>query len=87
MLSDADLAILAAPPNRYARCTAAVRAEYEHVPDHEFRQARAEVLAALADQAQLYRTPTGRRLWETAARTNLVVELALLAHPTVGEGP
>jgi predicted metal-dependent HD superfamily phosphohydrolase len=32
-LSDADLAILAAPPHRYSAYVAAVRAEYTHVSD------------------------------------------------------
>src|SRR3954470_2045000 len=32
-LSDADLAILAAPPERYAEYTASVRSEYAAVPD------------------------------------------------------
>lgn len=50
VLCDADLAILAAAPPVYAAYTAAVRAEYAHVPDDLFRPGRAAVLGALADQ-------------------------------------
>ncbi|MFN0282781.1 MAG: metal-dependent phosphohydrolase [Kineosporiaceae bacterium] len=79
VLSDADLAILAAPTDRYARYAAAVRAEYAHVPDAAFRAARAAVLTSLAGAAQLYRTETGRARWERAARANLAAEVALLS--------
>ena len=45
VLSDADLAILAATPERYAEYAADVRREYAHVPDDLFRAGRAAVLA------------------------------------------
>ena len=50
-LSDADLAILAAPPERYAEYVAAVRAEYAHVPDDLFAAGRASILERAARQA------------------------------------
>ncbi|APB00377.1 HD domain-containing protein [Nocardia seriolae] len=78
VLCDADLAILAAAPPVYAAYTAAVRAEYAHVPDDLFRPGRAAVLGALADQPALFRTPTGRARYEDAARANLAAELATL---------
>ncbi|MEC3954331.1 metal-dependent phosphohydrolase [Nocardia sp. CDC153] len=78
VLCDADLAILAADPETYAAYTAAVRAEYAHVPDELFRTGRAAVLTALADQPALFRTPTARTRYESAARANLAAELATL---------
>lgn len=78
VLCDADLAILAADESAYAAYTAAVRAEYAHVPDDLFRPGRAAVLAALAEQPNLFRTPTARSRYESAARANLAAELAAL---------
>lgn len=74
-LCDADLAVLASSPRRYAAYATAVRAEYGHVPDGDFRRGRAEVLRALLAHEQLFATPEGRRRWEQAARRNLAAEL------------
>lgn len=74
-LSDADLAILAAPPDRYAAYTAAVRAEYAHVPDEDFRAGRTNVLRALLAGTSIYRTPHAHTHWEMSARANLSREL------------
>ena len=77
-LSDADLAILAAPAQRYAAYAAGVRADFAHVGDADFRAGRAAVLRDLASQPHLFRTEHGRTLWERAARANLERELAEL---------
>lgn len=77
-LLDADLAILAAGRKRYRAYTTAVRAEYAHVPDAEFRRGRAQVLEAFARRDHLYRTSTGRERWERAARANLAHEISEL---------
>jgi len=76
LLSDADLAILAAPTPDYDRYTRAVRAEYAHVAEPAFRAGRAAVLRRLLAADPLFRTETGRRLWQQAARSNLRAELA-----------
>lgn len=78
-LSDADLAILAAPPARYAAYVAAVRAEYAHLDDATFRAGRRAVLEGLAAKPELFHTPVARARWEDAARANLTRELAELA--------
>jgi predicted metal-dependent HD superfamily phosphohydrolase len=80
-LCDADLKILAAPADRYAGYTAAVRAEYAHVPHDAFRAGRANILRALLDAPAVYRTPHGRRYWETQARNNIRAELDQLRAP------
>ncbi|MEV0246072.1 metal-dependent phosphohydrolase [Nocardia sp. NPDC050712] len=81
VLCDADLVILAADAPGYAAYTAAVRAEYQHVPDELFRAGRAAVLQGLARQPHLFRTPVARTRFEDAARANLAAELADLTAP------
>jgi predicted metal-dependent HD superfamily phosphohydrolase len=78
VLSDADLAVLAAAPERYARYVAGVRREYAHVPDDAFAAGRAAVLRDLLAHDRLYRTPLGFARWEDAARANLARELSTL---------
>lgn len=78
-LSDADLAILAAPPRRYEEYVAAVRLEYPHLDDETFRAGRAQVLESLADKPHLFHTPHARERWEEIARANLERELVLLS--------
>lgn len=75
-LSDADLAILAAPAVRYDEYVAAVRREYAHLPDDVFGEGRAAVLGALADKPQLFHTAYAVEHWEAPARANLDRELA-----------
>lgn len=80
VLSDADLAVLAAAADRYAEYTAAVRAEYAHVADDAFRAGRAAVLRDLLDGPGLYRTP-GAQQWQESALANLTNELRELQCP------
>lgn len=77
-LSDADLAILATPTDRYTAYTAAVRAEYAHVPDDAFVAGRATLLQTLLDAPAIYRTPHARQHWEPQARSNIRIELTQL---------
>jgi predicted metal-dependent HD superfamily phosphohydrolase len=77
-LCDADLAILAAPPDRYAEYVAGVRREYAHVPEDAFTTGRLAVLEALADKEHLFETSHGRAAWEPTARANLAAELVSL---------
>jgi len=82
LLCDADLAVLAAPPQAYAAYAEAVRAEYAKVGDEEFLAGRLELLTELLD-TDIYRTGKGRQLVERA-RANVTdeclrLELALAA--------
>ncbi len=81
-LSDADLAILAAPESRYAEYVADVRREYAHVPDDLFRAGRAAVLRDLLAKDTLFHTHHARARWERAARDNVEAELAGLEADT-----
>jgi predicted metal-dependent HD superfamily phosphohydrolase len=77
-LSDADLAILAAPAGRYEEYAADVRGEYSHVPDDAFRAGRAAILRDLLGKPHLFHTAYAREHWEAPARANVERELAAL---------
>jgi predicted metal-dependent HD superfamily phosphohydrolase len=78
-LSDADLAILAAPAERYAEYAASVREEYAAVPDEAFAAGRTAILRDLLAKPHLFHTAYAQRAWEDAARANVQQELAKLA--------
>ena len=78
-LSDADLAILAAPRERYDAYVADVRSEHAGIADVDFRTGRAAILSDLLDKPELFHTRQGRTLWETAARANVTAEVEELA--------
>jgi predicted metal-dependent HD superfamily phosphohydrolase len=78
VLCDADLAVLGGTPADYRAYARAVREEYRHVPDDQFRVGRSAVLRRLLGADHLFGTPTGRTLWEQAARANISGELERL---------
>jgi predicted metal-dependent HD superfamily phosphohydrolase len=77
VLCDADLAVLAAPPESYAAYASAVRLEYGHLGDQEFTNGRIAVLEHLLALPTLYRTEAALP-WTDTARANLTAELTLL---------
>jgi predicted metal-dependent HD superfamily phosphohydrolase len=79
VLADADLSILGAEPDRYARYAVDVRAEYAHVPDDAWATGRAAVLAGFAGRRRLYRTDVAHTRLDVAARRNLAWELRTLS--------
>ena len=78
VLCDADLAVLAGPPEAYAVYASAVREEYAHLTDAEFTTGRIAVLERLLALPALYRLPAVADAWEPRARANLTAELTLL---------
>jgi len=78
VLSDADLAILAAEPERYADYVATVRREYAHVPDDLFAAGRARILGDLLAKPTVFHTDHARTHWEARARANVEQELSEL---------
>jgi predicted metal-dependent HD superfamily phosphohydrolase len=78
VLCDADLAVLAAPPDAYAGYASAVRAEYGHLSDADFTAGRIAVLERLLALPALYRLPENAQRWTATARANLTAELTLL---------
>ncbi len=79
LLCDADLAILASDPDRYASYAAGVRRDFAHVGDAAFAQGRAAVLRQLLDRPALFATAHAYAHWEKPARHNMATELMLLA--------
>ena len=75
---DADLAVLAAPPDIYDIYTANVRKEYGHMSDADFRAGRAGILEGLANRDQLFFTTAGQAKFEALARRNLRREIESL---------
>ena len=73
LLCDADLAVLAAPADRYQAYVAAVREEYAAVPEEDFLAGRLAVLEPLA-ATEIFRSGKAQSL-KPAARTNLEQEL------------
>jgi predicted metal-dependent HD superfamily phosphohydrolase len=73
---DADLAILGAPADEYARYREAIRTEYAWVEPERFRAGRREVLERFLARESIYRTPAIRDRFEAAARENIATELA-----------
>ncbi|WP_419705351.1 hypothetical protein [Promicromonospora sp. NFX87] len=74
VLNDADLAMLAAEPQRYKEYKAAVRAEYAHIPVEDYLRARIRVIERLLARKSLFLSPMGAA-WEEPARQNLDMEL------------
>jgi predicted metal-dependent HD superfamily phosphohydrolase len=77
VLCDADLAMLAAEPQRYKAYLTALRAEYAHIPVEEFVRARIAILRRLQERPRLFASPLGHG-WEEPARQNVDAELQRL---------
>lgn len=78
ILLDADLAILGAPEADYRRYAAAIRQEYAHINDADFRQGRRSVLELFLNRKRLFLTETMFQQGEQRARENLRRELATI---------
>lgn len=73
-VSDADLAILGAEPDRYRASVHALRAEAAGVDEPTWRASRRAALAAFAATRPLFHTALGNSRWEGPARANLAAE-------------
>jgi len=77
VLCDADLAMLAAEPQRYKAYLHDVRAEYAHLPAEDYVRARVRILHKLLARPSLFSSPLGAS-WEEPARQNVSAELQRL---------
>ena len=77
VLSDADLAAVAATPQEYKKYRQLLREEYGHVDDLTYLRARRLVVRHLLARPSVFQSPRGQA-WETRARENLEAELAKL---------
>jgi predicted metal-dependent HD superfamily phosphohydrolase len=78
LLCDADLAILASPPEQYHSYVAAIREEYAAVPDDHFAAGRLRVLLQIR-RTSVFRTTKARNKLTAAAHRNLDAECQALA--------
>ncbi len=76
LVLDADLAILAAPPEDYAAYRNAIRQEYTWVTEADWIVGRGRVLSAFLAREQIYHRPAQRNRLEAAARENIARELS-----------
>ncbi len=75
---DIDLAILGAPPARFAEYEEQVRREYAWVPQRVFDNARAGILRRFLERPSIYATTLFRERLDSTARSNLEATLARL---------
>lgn len=76
---DLDLSVLASPVPQYDAYCRAIRAEFDWVPESDYRQGRTRVLESFAQRDAIYRTPELALAWDAPARANLRRELSSLA--------
>ena len=75
---DFDLSVLGAAPAVYDAYANAIRREYAHVADADYRRGRSRILSMFLGQPAIFRSPDLRARWEESARGNLMMELARL---------
>jgi predicted metal-dependent HD superfamily phosphohydrolase len=80
LLLDIDLAILAAPTERFQEYCEQIRFEYAFVPAAIFAPKRAQILREFLSQPKIYHSFLGAK-FEAAARLNLATEISNLLGP------
>jgi predicted metal-dependent HD superfamily phosphohydrolase len=78
ILISIDLSILGAEPARYDAYAVAIRKEFAHVPDRDYRAGRSRVLNQFAARAVIYPDAAFAEIYDRQARENLARELASL---------
>ncbi|MBB2483680.1 N-methyl-D-aspartate receptor NMDAR2C subunit [Mitsuaria sp. WAJ17] len=71
LLLDMDLAILAAPAERFAEYEGQIRAEFAFVPEPDFRAGRRLILQGFLARERLFVTEAMHAAWDARARANL----------------
>jgi len=79
ILISIDLSILGAEPARYDAYAAAIRQEFIHVPDPDYRAGRARVLRHFAARPVIFPDAVFAARYDRQARDNLARELAALS--------
>jgi predicted metal-dependent HD superfamily phosphohydrolase len=78
ILISIDLSILGAEPARYDAYAAAIRKEFAHVPESDYRAGRSNVLRRFAAQPVIFPDAAFAKEYDRQARDNLARELASL---------
>ena len=79
ILISIDLSILGAEPARYDAYAAAIRQEFIHVPERDYRAGRAKVLGQFAGRPVIFPDTAFAARYDRQARENLARELASLS--------
>jgi predicted metal-dependent HD superfamily phosphohydrolase len=79
ILISIDLSILGAEPARYDAYAAAIRKEFAHVPDRDYRAGRSRVLSQFAARPAIFPDAAFAATYDRRARENLARELASLS--------
>lgn len=79
ILISIDLSILGAEPARYDAYAAAIRQEFIHVGDADYRAGRSKVLRHFAERPVIFPDPGFAATYDRRARNNLARELASLS--------
>jgi predicted metal-dependent HD superfamily phosphohydrolase len=79
ILISIDLSILGAEPARYDAYAAAIRREYAHVADSDYRAGRAKVLGHFAARPFIFPDADFAEAYDRQARENFARELASLS--------
>jgi predicted metal-dependent HD superfamily phosphohydrolase len=78
ILISIDLSILAAEPSRYDAYASAIRKEFDHVPDDDYRAGRSAVLRRFAARPVIFPDANFAKACDRKARDNLARELVSL---------
>lgn len=78
LIVDIDLAVLGAPPPRYAEYERQIRQEYDWVPLPVFRRQRAALLESFLARTPIFSTPYLHERLEHQARINLAAAISKL---------
>lgn len=81
LIVDIDLSILGAERSIYDRYAAAIRREYQHVPDEAYASGRAAVLSKFLARPRIFTTHAFAEALEEPARANLKDEIRRLTLP------
>jgi len=78
LICDVDLAILGSHPEKFDQYDQAIRGEYDFVPEPQYREGRARILAGFLNRDFIYATTFFRKRYEKQARINLERAIARL---------
>ena len=79
ILISIDLSILGAEPARYGAYAAAIRKEYAHVGENDYRDGRSRVLSQFAARPVIFPDAVFAATYDRQARENIARELASLS--------